>query len=377
MKILHTSDWHLGRGFKGESLLDDQAVLLDQVLEVLATHDPDALIIAGDIFDRAAPPAAVVRQFSDFMRHAYHETGAAIILIAGNHDSGERIGLNETLADPSRVLIRGPLEAEERVLILTDEHGPVAFSALPYAEILAARACFGNETIAVPADVLAAEIAAARRQVPMGTRWVIAAHAFVAGAQTSESERALAVGGIETVPHTVFDGAQYVALGHLHRPQSAGANHIRYSGAPMAFGFDEVGSEKSMTLVQLGADGVDDIELIPFRPHRAVREVRGVLADLEAAALANPSDDFFKIVLTDEGGLIDPMGRIRKGYPNAMAIERENRPQIAGDGRAEASLSKPADVVAEFLTYVRGSSPSEAEAGLVTDALGAIETEET
>ncbi len=372
MRILHTSDWHLGRQFHAVSLDEDHDVVLAQVEEAIATHAPDVLIIAGDIFDRATPPQTALRRFNDFVRRVGATSGTSIVLIAGNHDSAAQIGMMGVLADPDRSLVRGPLDAEERPLLMSDEHGPVAISALPFSFEFAARACYGNDDISCPADVLREQVASARRYLPDDARWVIVAHAFVEGASTSEGERPLtrAVGGIETVPSSVFDGAHYVALGHLHRPQAVGADHVRYAGAPLAFGFDEEGHEKSMTLVNLAADGSVTTTLIPFVPRRHIRTLRGRLAELLAAPTG--SGDLISIVLTDETPQIDPMKRIRKLYPNAvqLAYERNATPgeQRLREGRA--SLERPQEVIGNFVGFVREQEISEAECALVETALG-------
>lgn len=371
MLILHTSDWHLGRQFHLVSLEEDHDSVLAQVEAAIAAHEPDVLIIAGDIFDRASPPQTALRRFAEFVRRVGSTSRTAIVLIAGNHDSAAQIGMMGVLADGERSLVRGPLDPEERPLLLSDEHGPVAISALPFSFEFAARACYGNEDISCPADVLAEQVASARRHLPEGARWIVVAHAFVEGASTSEGERPLtrAVGGIETVPSSVFDGAHYVALGHLHRPQAVSADHVRYAGAPLAFGFDEEGHDKSMTLVDLAADGTVTTTPIVFVPRRGIRTLRGKLAELLAAPAS--SDDLIRIVLTDEAPQIDPMKRIRKLYPNAvqLAYERDSSPgeQRLRDGRA--ALDQPQQVIANFVGFVREKEISEAERALVDTAL--------
>ena len=375
MRILHTSDWHLGRQFHGQSLEADHAAVLDQVYEALTTHAPDALIIAGDIFDRASPPASAIRQFNAFLKRVANSTEAAIVMIAGNHDSGDRIESMSIMTDPSRALIRGPLIADERPLVLAHADGPVAFSALPFGYEYAARECFDSIEIESPADVIKAQIAAAKAHVTDDARWVIVAHAFVAGANPSDSERNLGrtVGGIETVPASVFDGAHYVALGHLHRPQFVGHDHIRYSGSPLAFGFDESDAKKTMSLVELSRDGAATVSEIPFAPLRQVRTLRGKLSDLIASG--EPSEDFIKVVLTDEGRLIDPMKQVRGLYPNASALsyERDETPHdmTLAEG-VKAALTKPSDVISEFLTHVRGTPQNEAEAGIIDASLSSL-----
>lgn len=375
MRILHTADLHLGRQFMGLSLEDDHEVVLGQIVEALVTEHVEVLVIAGDVFDRASPPNSAIRQFNRFLKRVADETEAAVVMIAGNHDSGDRIEAMSVFSSASRVLVRGIADAVEVPLVLRDAHGEVAFSALAFSYEYAAREVFGDESISTPSDVIAAQIAAAKAHVPEGARWIVVAHAFVAGGAVGDTERALTrVGGIETVPVEVFDGADYVSLGHLHKPQDVGAPHIRYSGAPLAFGFDEAGEEKSMTIVELNAEGVE-IRTVPFRPLRKVRSLTGAFGDLLAGT---PSEDFIQAILTDESPLIDPMKRLRATYPNAchLAYSRQARAQEnmgLGTGRAAVS---PIEMVSDFLKVVRGRAPDGAEAAIVADKLHAAENAE-
>ncbi len=371
MRILHTADLHLGRQFMGLSLEEDHEVILGQILETLVADRVDVLVIAGDVFDRASPPNSSIRQFNRFLKRVAEETEAAVVMISGNHDSGDRIEAMSVFSTASRVLVRGIADAVEAPLVLRDPQGEIAFSALPFSYEYAAREVFGDESIDAPAEVVAAQIAAARRQVPDGARWVVVAHAFVAGGAVGETERALTrVGGIETVPSNVFDGADYVALGHLHKPQEVGASHIRYSGAPLAFGFDEVGNEKSMTVVDMKAEGVE-IRIVPFRPIRQVRSLTGAFSDLLEGT---PSDDFIQAILTDENPLIDPMKRLRATYPNAchLAYARQERAAEAkglGSGRAAVT---PIEMIGDFVKVVRGREPNATEVAIVAEKLHAV-----
>jgi exonuclease SbcD len=377
MKFLHTADLHLGRQFNGISLEEDHGAALDQIVEAIHVHQPNALIIAGDIFDRAAPPATAVRQFNTFMRRVSEKTDAAVLLIAGNHDSGDRIEAMSVRTDTRGGIIRGMISADERPFVLNDDHGPVIFSGPPFSYEYAARECFSDETLATPEDVLKAQVAAARKHVPDGARWVILAHAFVAGAEPSDAERPLArVGGIETVNPAVFSGASYVALGHLHRPQTAGGDHIRYSGAPLAFGFDEADHVKSMNLVEVDADGAVMIEEIPFQPIRQVRVLKGRHAELLAHTR---SEDFIKAVLTDDTPIIEAMKRLREVFPNACQLTYQRDERAA----AQKSLSisdfqaiKPMDLVAAFVEQVRADPITEPERDVVETALSDIHQSE-
>ena len=377
MRILHTSDWHLGRLLFQQSLLEDQALLLDQVYDALVDKRADVLIIAGDIFDRANPKRESVKLFDDFVTRVQRTTRAALVIIPGNHDAPERIGYGNALHNQERVLVRGPVGQKVPPLILKDAHGDVAFSALPFSEVFAARAAFGDDAISSPADVMKAQVAEARLDVPDGARWVVVAHAFVAGSATSESERPLTqVGGVETVAPAVFEGAHYVALGHIHRAQSAGAPHIRYCGSWMGFGFDEAGDQKSMSLVDLDAEGGVTIETIPLVPVRALEVICGSFAELRLQGAAAPSEDFIKAVITDEGGLIAPADTLREFYPNLMQIERPNRGRGTATSSAPTSHDRndPAQVIDAFVAYVRDDA-SPPEKALVAETLEQVRLE--
>lgn len=372
MRVLHTADWHLGKTLRGVSLLEDQSHVLDQVFQTVVDEGVEILLIAGDVYDKASPSESAIKLYSDFLERVHEETDAAIVVIAGNHDSGQRLGTASKLFDRRRILVRGPIKRDETPLILEDCHGKVAISALPYGEIYAARRAFAAEDIRSPEDVLRAQIEAARVRVPDDARWIVVAHAFVTNCQPSESEWRLSVGTVETVSATIFDGAQYVALGHLHRPQTAGGNTIRYSGSPLAFGFDEAGTTKSMTVFDLDGKGqVVDLKTVDFEPLRQVIEVRGLLEDLVTEAKANPSDDYIRAILLDDGALIEPAAQLRPYYPNILQTLREKKQDllVSSAGRAQSKLDDPIGVIGEFLTYVRGEGATEREEGVVKGVL--------
>ena len=378
MRILHTSDWNLGRQFHGLSLDEDHDHILVQILAVIDDERPDVVIIAGDVFDRANPPQSAITRLSQFLTTVRAASDAAIVIIAGNHDSAAQIGAMGVLADGGAAIVRGPLDEDERPLVVSDAHGPVAISALPFAFEYAARLCFDDDGIGCPADVIRAQLASARKHVAEGMRWVVVAHAFVDGAATSESERPLTrmVGGIETVSAAAFEGAHYVALGHLHRPQPVGLDHIRYSGAPLAFGFDEEGQQKSVSLIDLAADGTVTVTEVPLRPLRQVRTIRGKLLELLAAA--EVSNDIVRVVLTDDTPQIDPMKRIRAFYPNAVQLsyERNERPAELRLEEQRAAIDDPKTLSSAFLEFIRGEPLSEAEGQIVASALQSFATME-
>lgn len=372
MRILHTADWHLGKTFRKVSLLEDQRHVLDQVFDAIMENNIQVLIVAGDIYDKQAPSESSVALFCSFIERVYEKTNAAIVIIAGNHDSGQRLAGPTKLYDRNRILIRGTLMSEEKPLVLHDDHGPVAFSALPYGEIFAARRAFDDETIRTPEDVLRREVDAARDLRPKEARWVVIAHAFVTGGLPSESERTLSVGTVETISSSLFDGADYVALGHLHRSQTAGRDTIRYSGSPLAFGFDEADTIKTMTLFDMGADGsLQDFQEIAFEPLRKIREVKGLMADLVSEAEKAPSEDYISAVFLDEGAVVEPAAQLRPHYPNILQTLREKKRELvhASAGRAHSKLDNPMGVIEEFIEFVRGDKPNEAETGVVADLI--------
>jgi len=375
MRLLHTADWHLGRVFQQVSLLEDQRAVLDGVFERVVELAPDALIVAGDVFDRANPRREAIDVFDRFLGRVYSETAAAIVVIAGNHDAPERIGYGGALHDPDRVLIRGPIDRGLAPLLVEDAHGPVAISALPFAGPFAAREHFGDDEIQTPEDVLRRQVDEARERVPAGARWVIAAHAFVQGGTASESERALdMIGTIETASSAVFEGADYVALGHLHRAQSVGAPQIRYSGSLMRYGFDEVDVGKSMTLVDLGAGGALEIQPIPLTSPRTLRVVEGLFDDIRKAGPEGNPEDFVKVRLLDTGSIPDAMNTLRTVYPNAVQIEWAARPDastLTGEAQEHVRGRDPVDVFEAFFEDVTGgelpSAPRQAMTGLVAE----------
>lgn len=377
MRILHTADLHLGRQFNGIALDEDQEVILDQIFRAVCDSGADVLIVAGDVFDRAAPPSSAIRQFNRFMTRIVQDTDAAVVVIAGNHDSGDKIDAMSVFNDKKRALVRGVISADEPSLVLRDEYGSVVFSALPFSYEYAARATFADETIATPEHVLLAQVASARSSIPADARWVVVSHAFVAGATASDVERPLArVGGVETVSSEVFKGAHYVALGHLHRPQQVGAGHIRYSGSPLAFGFDEVDHVKSMSLVEMDGSGEIQIETIPFTPLRGVRVLRGKYSEIIAG---EPSTDFIKAILTDDMPLIEPMKRLREVFPNIchLSYARDERKPVKSDAAPVISRTiTPNELVNAFLEQISGESMTEAEQALLHGALHDMQCEE-
>ena len=320
MRFLHTADWHLGRLFHGKHLTEDQAYLLERLLEIGKESRPDAVIVAGDIYDRAVPPPEAVQVLDDVLSRLVLGSKVPVILIAGNHDSPDRLGFGSRLLTASGLHVIGPLPAQFSTLVLQDKSGPVHFFALPYAEVPFVRAQFNDENIVDHQSAMKALIAACGKVPP---RSVLIGHAFVAGGAESESERPLSVGGSGTVTVECFSDFDYVALGHLHAPQQAGAKHVRYSGSLMKYSFSESTHQKSVSLVEMDASGACSIEQIALVPKRDVRCVTGLLNEILAGPKPGENrEDYLQITLTDDGAMWDVMGRLREVYPNVLHVER-------------------------------------------------------
>jgi len=321
LRFLHTADWHLGRLFHARSLIEDQAHVLDQFVALVRDVRPDAVLIAGDVYDRAVPPPEAVALLDDVLARIVVEAGVPVVMIAGNHDSAQRLDFGARLLAARGLHVAGRTGPEAACVSLRDAHGEVRIYALPYAEPAVVRDALGVELSSHEA-ALGAQLDAIRASHPAGVRAVAVGHAFVVGGAVSESERPLSVGGSGAVGAGLFHGFDFVALGHLHRPQTIG-ERIHYAGSLLKYSLSEADHHKTVSLVELDGKGAVRIEPIALKPRRDLRILTGELAALVEAGLADARrDDYVYAVLTDTGALLDPMARLREAYPNALAIER-------------------------------------------------------
>jgi DNA repair protein SbcD/Mre11 len=373
MRFLHTADWHLGRYFHGASLLEDQAHVLDQFVDLARDEKVDAVVIAGDVYDRAVPPGEAVSLLGDVLERLVVRHGIPVILIAGNHDSAERIGFAGRIFERQKLFLRGTLGHFDPV-VLRGRVGEVAFHPLPYVEPAFARALEGAEAVTDHASAMEHVVARIRGGFRPGQRNVLVGHAFVAGGSESESERPLSVGGSGMVPPQVFDGFDYVALGHLHRPQQAGSVRIRYSGSLLKYSFHEADHDKSVSLVEVGADGICQVNHHPLRPRRDVRVLTGTLEELLARGAQQASDDYLSAQLTDSGPVLEPMARLREVYPQMMEIRfaRVEAPGAAPRASADHRRREPADLFRAFYREMAGDDISEAQLAAFEECTGPL-----
>ncbi len=323
MRFLHTSDWHLGRIFHGVHLTNDQAHLLNQFLECVQDTRPDAIVLAGDVYDRAVPPTEAIELLDDTLSKIILDYHVPIILIAGNHDSPERLGFGNKLLARQGLHVAGTLTGVPQPIILEDEHGPVYFLPFTYAEPALVRERLKEPEASDHDQALASMIRQALRQVPENSRKVAIAHAFIAGGLTTDSERPLSIGGSGMVSAKLFEPFQYTALGHLHNSQKAGAEHIRYPGSLMKYSFAEANQTKGINLVEINSQGDARIESLALSPKRDVRILEGYFQEIlkSSTSLGNP-EDYLQIVLKDTDPILDAMGQLRSVFPNVLAIDR-------------------------------------------------------
>lgn len=373
MRLLHTSDWHLGRSLHRADLLGAQAAFVDHLVEVVRSERIGVVLVSGDVYDRALPPVDAVALFDEALPRLT-SAGARVVLISGNHDSAQRLGVHSSLLDSAGVYLRTcPQRAGEPVL-LADEHGPVALYPIPYLEPAAVATGAGvNRTHLA---VLGAAAGAARADLATrpGMRSVALAHGWVAGGAASDSERDVSVGGVAAVPPSLFDGFDYVALGHLHGPQTL-APHLRYSGSPLPYSFSEAGHPKASWLVELDATGLARVESVPAPVFRRLATLRGTLAELLAdPAHAERENDFVAATITDAVRPEAPMERLRARFLHALTLAFE--PQgVAADERSYAERVRgrsDLDLALDFVTLVRGAAAEAAEAVLLGEAFESV-----
>lgn len=391
MKFLHTADLHIGKSICEHSMLDEQRHILASILEAVRGEKPDALLVAGDVYDKSVPSAEAVAVLDDFLVRL-SETGTKVFVMSGNHDSAERIAFGGRLMENRGVHMSSVYSGEFAPVTLQDEFGEVDVWMLPFVRPATVRACLGSdeERDQVTDYTSAMRMAIAQMHFTEGRRNVLLAHQFVTGAERSDSEEN--VGGLDNVDASVFDGFDYVALGHIHKPQNvakdtAGNARVRYSGTPLKYSLSEANHKKSLTVVELAgksADGLAGIEVreIPLTPKHDVREIKGTFAELVSPEFQRRQlaeglelDDFVYVKLTDENDVPDAVLKLRGIYPNLMMLDYDNertRNQhvTVGDGKVEQKT--PMELFGEFFSDMTKRELNEEECSFVQDIIDGI-----
>ncbi|MEV6120108.1 exonuclease SbcCD subunit D [Streptomyces sp. NPDC052077] len=381
MRLLHTSDWHLGRSFHRVNMLEAQAGFIGHLIATAREREVDAVVVSGDVYDRAVPPLAAVELFDDAL-HRLAALGVPTVLISGNHDSARRLGVGAGLIDRAGIHLRTDPAGCGTPVVLRDSHGDVALYGLPYLEPALVKDEFGVERAGHEAVLRAAmdRVRADLATRAPGTRSVVLAHAFVTGGETSESERDITAGGVASVPASVFDGVDYAALGHLHGSQSV-TDRVRYSGSPLAYSFSEHRQRKSVWIVDLGADGSLTADRVDCPVPRRLARLRGTLESLLTdPALERHRPDWVEATLTDPVRPAEPMARLTTRFPHTLALVFD--PERAADDPAVSYARRLADrddqqIAEDFVAHVRGTGPDDLERAVLRDAFDAVRADET
>ena len=322
MKLMHLSDLHLGKIVNGFSMLEDQKYILAQILELARSERPDGVLIAGDVYDKRVPAAEAVGVLDGFLTDLAQI--APVFVISGNHDSAERLAFGGRLMTAAGVYVSPVYDGTVRTVELADEFGPVQIHLLPFLKPVQVRRFFPEAEIANYTDAVRTALSYIDRAD--GARHVLVTHQLVTGAALCDSEE-LSIGGSENVDAEVFEGFDYVALGHLHGPQRAGGDHIRYCGTPLKYSFSEEKHHKSVTMVTLGEKGSVQIDALPLKPLRDLKVIRGNYQELMARSYYQNTDlpeSYLHIILTDEEDVPEALGRMRQVYPYTMKLTYDN-----------------------------------------------------
>ena len=355
MKFIHLSDLHLGKRVNEFSMLEDQQFILRTILQVIGREKPEAVIIAGDVYDKTIPPAEAVALLDQFLCELAR-MNLQVFMISGNHDSPERIAFGSRLIDLSGIHLSPVYSGEIRPFEMEDRFGKVKVFMLPFVKPVDVRRAFPEEEAGSYTE--AVRTAIRHMDADPAERNVLVAHQFVTGAERSESED-VSVGGMDNVDVSVFDGFDYVALGHIHGPQHIGRETVRYCGTPLKYSFSEKNHVKSVTVVTLEEKGKTEIRTVPLEPRHDMREIRGTFEELtgKAAREAGDRDDYIRAILTDEEDVPDAMTRLRTVYPNIMKLDYDNTRTRSTDGvtaAEEQEQKSEIELFDEFYTMQNG-----------------------
>lgn len=333
MKIMHLSDLHIGKKVNEYSMLQDQIYILKEILQIIDDEKVETVIIAGDVYDRSLPPNEALELFDEFL---YQLSGrnVNVFVISGNHDSPERISYGGRMMTENKIFLSPVYDGNVKPITLKDDYGEVNFYLLPFVRPADIRRYFPDENIENYTD--AVKVAIDNMNVDFSERNILVTHQFVTGAELSESEDII-VGGTDNVSGEVFDGFDYVALGHIHREQTVGKDNIRYCGTPLKYSFSEAKNIKSVTILYFNDKGNIEYSKIPLTPFRDMREIRGTYYELtlKSSYESTNTEDYLHITLTDEEDIPDAIGKLRSIYPNIMKLDYDNL-RTRGSGTVDA-----------------------------------------
>ena len=373
MKLIHLSDLHIGKRVNEVSMIEDQAHILRRILQIIDEQKPDAVLIAGDVYDKTVPSAEAVTLLDDFLC-CLAERRVPALIISGNHDSPERLAFGNRLMAGTGIHLSPVYSGDVKPVTLSDEHGDVHFYLLPFIKPAHVRRFYPDAQIENYTD--ACRIAIEKMEIDKNARNVLLTHQFVTGAATCESEE-ISVGGSDNVDAAVFADFDYVALGHIHGPQNISSGRIRYCGTPLKYSFSEENHYKSVTLVHLGPKGDLKLETLPLVPRHDLRSIRGCFAGITDPQFYNHQmrDDYLHVILTDEDDVPEAMGRLRTIYPNIMKLSYDNTRTRAGhtiDGAADVQRKSPLELFEELYFQQNNQPMSDEQRNFVQELIESI-----
>lgn len=373
MRLIHLSDLHLGKRVNEYSMLEDQKYILKKIQEIIEEENPDGVIVAGDIYDKSVPSEDAMRLWDEFLCHLA-EKKLQVYAISGNHDSAVRFASHSELVDGTGIHLAPVYQGEIRPHVWEDAYGKVYLYMLPFVKPVTVRAVYPEEEIADYTD--ACRVAIRHMDIDPAARNILVAHQFVTGAVCCESEE-LSVGGLDQVDVTVFDDFDYVALGHIHGPQSVKRETVRYCGTPLKYSFSEKDHQKSVTIIDLAEKGNISIRTVPLTPLHDLRQIRGTYEELsnrknyEGTAV----EDYIHAVLTDEEDVYDAMGKLRVIYPNLMKLSYDNkrtRENREISDAVEVERKSPMELFEEFYEIQNNQSMSEEQSAFTLGLIRSI-----
>lgn len=370
MKFVHLSDLHLGKRVNEYSMLEDQEYILTKIINIIDDEKPSGVIIAGDVYDKSIPSAEAVQMFDDFLTRLA-KRNLQVFVISGNHDSPERMSFGSRLMDQSGIHISQVYNGQIELFAMEDEHGVVNVYMLPFVKPAHVKR-FSDESIESYTDAL--RVAIAEMNVNQSERNILITHQFVTGATRSESED-ISVGGSDNVDVSVFDGFDYVALGHIHSPQNCTSERVRYCGTPLKYSFSEAKDNKSVTVVELTEKGSLSVKTVPLIPMRDMVEIKGKYNEIMLKSFyenTSYQEDYIHITLTDEEDIVDAIGKLRTVYHNLMKLDYDNkrtRSVSQVDGAVDVETKTPIELFSDFYELQNNQPMSDEQKAFVEDLI--------
>ncbi|MFG6118387.1 MULTISPECIES: exonuclease SbcCD subunit D [Thalassobacillus] len=380
MKLLHTADWHLGKIVNSVHMTEDQRYILQEFMKIVDDEQPDAIIIAGDLYDRSIPPREAVELLNDVLTGLVIDKKIPVLAISGNHDSPDRLEFGSQLFRSQQLYLDTKLKGEFQPVTLHDEHGPVHFHLVPYLEPAEVRQFFDDDRVQSHHQAAERMIEHIKSNHDMSERHVWVGHSFLAGGMETESEERLSmIGGSPYIDAELFEDFSYVALGHLHQPQRVRSEHIRYSGSILKYSFSEANHRKGVTIVDLTGEDTT-FRQVPLKPRRDLEVVEGYLDDFLNQDLPAHPENYLHVKLLDDGQLVDPMGKLRRKYPNILRLERnmlssQKKLQDLTKIKERQEMSHT-DLFASFYEEMKGDAIPEKRSRHIEQVINKLMTEE-